>query len=258
MRHALAIAGRELRSLFSTPVAYAVLAFYLVLAGYFFFIGLGVFLQQIQQIQAFQMTHLLEQFNLNERVIGPSFGSFSIILVLLVPLVTMRSFAEERVNGTFELLLTSPVSTWEIVLGKYLAATAMSVLLVVVSALFPLMLALYGDPEIWQTLAGLVGLLGFSMTLAAIGCFASSLTKSQIIAALIAFVVGLILYLLSFAAQVVPEGAGRSVLTYLALGEHLEPALAGNLRSEDLAYFAVSIAFLLVLTRTTIESLRWR
>jgi ABC-2 type transport system permease protein len=258
MRHVGTIALRELRSLFSTPVAYAMLAGYMVLAGYFFFIGLGIFLQQIQQIQAFQMTHLLEQFNLNDRVIAPAFGSFSVILVLLLPLVTMRVFAEERSQGTLELLLTSPLSTWEIVLGKYLATAVIVLILVALSASFPLLLALYGDPEMLQTAAGLIGLAAYGWMLAAVGCFASALTKNQIIAAVVALLIGLILYLLSYAGQLAPEGPARSVLSYLAIGEHLDPALSGRVRTEDLVYFAISIVFLLALVRTSLESLRWR
>ncbi len=257
MRHVGPIAMRELRSLFSTPVAYVVLAAYTVVAGYFFFVGLGIFLQQLQQIQAFQLHHMLAQFNLNERVIGPSFGSFAIVLLLLIPLLTMRSFAEERANGTFELLLTSPLSSWEIVLGKYLAVAVVVVLLVALSALFPLLLLLYGDPEPLQTLAGLIGLLAYGLMLGALGCFASSLTRSSAIAAIVAIFGGLILYLLGAAAQLAPEGAAQLALRYVSIGDHFEAALSGMLRSQDLAYYVLSTGFLLALVRVRIEALRW-
>lgn len=258
MRHTGAIAMRELRSLFSTPVAYVVLAGYLVLAGYFFFVGLGIFLQQLQQIQALQMFHLLDQFNLNERVILPAFGSFSIVLLFLIPLVTMRLFAEERTNGTFELLLTSPLTTWELVLGKYLAVVAVVALLTVVSGLFPLLLLWYGNPEVPQTLAGLLGLFAYGLLLGALGCFASALTRSQAIAAVVAILGGLVLYLLGVAGQLAPEGALRQVIAYVAIGGHFEPSLSGLLRSQDFAYYAFGSIFLLALTRLVIESLRWR
>jgi ABC-2 type transport system permease protein len=94
--------------------------------------------------------------------------------------------------------------------------------------------------------------------LAAIGCFASALTRNQIIAAVVALLVGLILYLLSYAGQLAPEGSARDVLSYLAIGGHLDSALSGQVRSEDLVYFAISIAFLLALVRASVESLRWR
>ena len=258
MRHVGIIAARELHSLFSTPVAYVMLAGYLVLAGYFFFVGLGIFMQNIQQIQALQLNHLLEQFNLNSQVIAPAFGSFSIILVFVLPLMTMRVFAEERANGTFELLLTSPLTIWEIVLGKYLAVLAVVALLVLLSGFFPLLLFLYGNPEPLQTLAGLIGLFAYGMTLAALGCFASALTRSQVVAAIVAMIVSLILYLLQYATQLAPEGAGQALLAYLAIGTHFEPTLGGSLRTEDLVYFGISVVFLLALVRLAIESLRWR
>ena len=258
MRHTGTIAMRELRSLFTTPVAYVVLAGYLLLAGYFFFVGLGIFLQQLQQIQALQLHHMLEQFNLNERVIAPALGSFSIVLLLLVPLVTMRLFAEEHANGTFELLLTSPVTTWEMVLGKYLASAAVVVILVLLSALFPLLLFWYGDPELLQTVAGLLGLLAFGLLLAALGCFASSLTRSQAIAAVVSIFGGLVLYLLGAAGQLAPEGLAREVLNYISIGGHFEPSLSGLVRTQDFAYYVIGTVFLLALTRLVIESLRWR
>ncbi len=258
MRHTATIAGREIRSLFSTPVAYVLMAGYLVLAGYFFFVGLAVFLENLQLVQAVQRFDLLEQFNLNEQVIGPAFGSFSVILIFLVPLVTMRAFAEERANGTLELLLTSPLSVWELVLGKYLGVLAVIAILVGVSALFPALLFLYGNPEPLQTLSGLLGLFFYGAALAALGCFASALTGSQIVAAVISIIVGLILYLLEFVGQLAPEGASRGVVQYLAVGPHFEPALRGELRSEDLVYYGVFIVFFLTLVRAAVESFRWR
>ena len=101
MSHVLAIAGRELRSLLSTPVAYVLFAIYLVFAGYIFFLSLEFFLLQIQQVQMVrlppeQLVELMSQFNLNDRVISPAMGTFSFVFVLLIPILTMRAFAEER------------------------------------------------------------------------------------------------------------------------------------------------------------------
>jgi ABC-2 type transport system permease protein len=258
VRHAVAIAGREVRSLFSTPVAYVLVAGYLVLAGYFFFLGLAVFLENLQLVQSVQRFDLLERFNLNEQVISPSIGSFSVIFVFLIPLITMRVFAEERSNGTLELLLTSPLTVWELVLGKYLAVVAIVGILVGLSALYPILLLLYGNPEVLQTFTGLIGLFLYGAALGALGCFASVLTASQIVAAVIAIIVGLVLYLLEFVAQFAPEGTTRQLVHYLAIGPHFEPALRGEIRSEDLAYFGIFVVFLLSLLRTAVESFRWR
>lgn len=260
MRHAGAIAAREIRSLFSTPVAYVLLAGYLVLAGYFFFVGLLYFLNNLQLVQAVQRFDLLEQLNLNEQVISPSFGSFSVILLFLVPLLTMRSFAEERAQGTLELLLTSPLTIWEIVVGKYVAALAMIGVLVGLSALYPALLFWYGDPgpEVPQTVAGLIGLFCFGASLAALGCFASALTRNQIVAAVVALIVGLLLYLIGIVAELMPEGWTRNVLDYLAIGSHFEPPLRGEMRLEDLVYYGLFVVGALGLVRMVVESFRWR
>lgn len=260
MRHAVVIAGREVRSLFSTPVAYVLLAGYLVLAGYFFFVGLAYFLNNLQLIQAMQRFDLLEQFNLNEQVIAPAFGSFSVIFIFLLPLITMRAFAEERAQGTLELLLTSPLTVSEIVVGKYLGALAVVGMLVGLSALYPGLLFLYGDPgpELLQTLGGLIGLLLFGATLAALGCFASALTGSQMVAAVVAIIVGLLLYLAGIVAELTPEGWARETLNYVAIGSHFEPPLRGELRTPDLVYYGVAILFILALVRMVVESFRWR
>ena len=258
MRHAPAIAARELRALFSTPVAWVLLAGYMVLSGFFFFVGLGIFLQQLQQIQAMQLFDYLSQLNLNSYVIAPGLGSCSFILLFVVPLITMRVFAEERANGTFELLLTSPLTIWEIVLGKFFAVLAFVALLVAVSALFPALLFVYGDPEPLQTLAGLIGLFAFGAALASMGCFASSLTRSQIVAALVSILGALLLYMIGFAAQLAPEGPGRAFLEYVSIGSHFDTLLGGLVRSQDLVYFGVFILFFLTLVRAVLESLRWR
>jgi ABC-2 type transport system permease protein len=258
VRHAAVIARREIASLFSTPVAYVLLAGYLVLAGYFFFLGLAVFLENLQLVQAVQRFDLLERFNLNDQVIAPSLGSFSVVFIFLIPLVTMRVFAEERSNGTLELLLTSPLTVWELVLGKYLAVLAIVGILVGISAVYPLLLLFYGNPELLQTISGLIGLFLYGAALGALGCFASVLTRSQIIAGVVAIIVGLILYLLEFVAQLAPEGATRGFVHWVAVGPHFEPALRGEVRSEDLVYYGIFVAFLLLLVRMAVESFRWR
>ena len=187
MRHIPAIAGREIRSIFATPVAYVIFSAYAVFAGFIFFASLGLFLTQLQQIQALGMLHLLEQWNLNDVVIAPAFFTFAIVFLILVPLLTMRAFAEERATGSIELLLTSPVSVWEIVIGKYLAVLVVVALLVVMTALYPGLLFLYGNPEVAQTLSGLLSLFCYGAGLAAMGGCVSAWTQNPISAAAVAF-----------------------------------------------------------------------
>jgi ABC-2 type transport system permease protein len=258
VKHTVAIAGRDVRSMFSTPVAYVMLASYLVILGYVFFVGLGIMLQQVQQIEALQMFDLLEQFNLNQRVIAPAFGTSSVVLVFIIPLITMGLFAQERQQGTLELLLTSPLTIWEIVLGKYLGALAFVVLVVLLSAVYPLLLFLYGDPELSQIAANLLGLFLLGAALTALGCFVSALTSSQVVAAVLGIAGGLFLYLIGIAGQLAPEGVARSVLQYIAIGSHFDASLDGLVQLQDVVYFIVFVGLFLTLVRAVIESLRWR
>ncbi|MCH6563625.1 MAG: ABC transporter permease subunit, partial [Myxococcales bacterium] len=239
MRHVGAIAGRELRSIFSTPVAYVMFSVYLVFSGFAFFLSLTGFLSALQQIQAFQRFDLLEQFNLNTSVIEPSLGIFSFVFLLLIPLLTMRAFAEEQATGTIELLLTSPLTIWEIVLGKYLAILVVLGMLVGLSALYPALLFYYGDPELLPTLAGLMGLFLYGAAFAAIGCLISSLTRSQISAALVTFFAGMILYLIDYFAELSLQGTSQQVVRYLGLRVHFDELVSGVVKTDDLVYFAV-------------------
>ncbi len=120
MRNILTIAGRELRSYFSSPVAYVLLAVFLALSGYFFFALLSAFEQAVQIYSMMRNPEMLERVNLNDMVIRPLLQNMSVLLIFIVPAITMRMFPEEKRAGTYELLLTSPVRVSEIVLGKFL------------------------------------------------------------------------------------------------------------------------------------------
>jgi len=258
MSHVLAIAGRELRSIFATPVAYVLISVYMLFAGFIFFASLGMFLVQLEQIQALGMTNLLEQWNLQDIVIAQSFSTFAIFLAFVVPLLAMRAFAEERATGSIELLLTSPVTSSEIVAGKFLAIAGLLLLITVLTGLYPLLLFAYGDPELWQTLAGLQTLLLYSLTLASICCFISALTRSQIVAGLVGVAVALMLLLMPFAAESSQSETMKAVLRWFGTSTHYEPGLTGQVRSEDLAYFGIVIFASLSMARAAVDSLRWR
>lgn len=258
MSHVLAIAGRELRSIFATPVAYVLIAVYMLFAGFVFFASLGMFLVQLEQIQALGMTNLLEQWNLQAIVVAQSFSTFAIFLAFVVPLLAMRAFAEERATGSIELLLTSPVTSTQIVLGKFLAIAALLGLVTALTSLYPLLLFAYGDPELWQTVAGLQTLLLYSLSLAALCCFISTLTRSQIVAGLVGVAAALVLLLIPFAAESSQSETMKAVLRWLGTSTHYEAGLAGDVRSEDLAYFGLTILASLALARAAVDSLRWR
>jgi ABC-2 type transport system permease protein len=263
VKHVTNVAGRELRSLFVSPVAYGVMSLFAVLAGVFFILNVAFFSDYIFRLQAFQAFQQLEELNLNDHLIAEFYGSMSVVLLFLIPGITMGLFAAEKTNGTQELLLTSPLTIWDIVLGKFLAAAGFVLLLVVIVGLFPALLFLYGDPgpETGKTLSGLLAVLLVGWTYVSIGAFASSITRSQVIAFLIAFVLLLCLLLLPAISDLGVAGGGSGlgeVLRYLSTGPHFEELVKGLFDTSHLGYFAVAIGTFLLLTKTAVESVRWR
>lgn len=261
MRHVPSVAARELRSLFVSPVAYGVLSLFSVMAGLFFILGVAAFDTWVRQLMQFQAFDQLKELNLNDQLITNFYDTMSVVLLFLVPGITMSVFAAEKTNGTLELLLTSPLTIWDIVLGKFAGAALFVALLVALVAVFPGLLFAYGDPELGKTVSGLIGLLLVAWTYTAIGVFASSLTRSQVVSFLIAFVLLLTLLLLPAISDLgvmgEAEGVGAS-LRWLATGEHFQQLLKGLVDTKDLAYFAVVTGSVLLLTKAAVESVRWR
>jgi ABC-2 type transport system permease protein len=265
MKHLGAIAGRELRSYFVSPVAYVVLVLFAVLGGFFFVASVLSFDANVSQAQQFQAFDFLNELNLNDHLITPFYQIMWIVVLFLVPGLTMGLFAAEKTNGTQELLMTSPITIWELVLGKFLAAAAMVTLLVLMLGLWTGILFLYGDPEPLKTGAGLLGLWLIGLSYAAVGCFASSVTRNQLIAFFLALVLLLILGLLAVVADLGGAGgaaaAGSQVsdlLRWLSSADHFEDLMKGLVDTRSLAYFGFVIGTFLLLTKASVESVRWR
>jgi ABC-2 type transport system permease protein len=265
MRHVGAIASRELKSLFVSPVAYVVLTLFAVLAGFFFLASVLSFDSNVAQAQQFQAFDFLRQLNLNDHLIAPFYQVMWIVILFLVPGITMGLFAAEKAQGTQELLLTSPITIWELVIGKYLAAAAFIVLLIVILGLFTGIVFLYGEPEVAKTLSGLLGLLLVGLTYAAAGAFASSVTRNQLIAFFFALVLLLILWLLAVVADLGAAGGAvgthstvSQILRYLSSADRFEQMVRGLIDTRDVAYFAFMIGTFLLLAKASVESVRWR
>ena len=260
MKHVASIAGRELRSLFVSPVAYCVLSLFAILAGVFFVVHVRNFDDAVMRYQQMQMFEQLSDLNLNDHVISFFFQSMTVVLLFAVPALTMGLFAAEKTNGTQELLLTSPLTIWDIVLGKFLAGAIFVSILAAIVGFFPALLFEFGDPEPLRTLAGLLGLLLVGLTYVGIGLFASSLTRSQIVAFLLTLAMLLVLFILPAFVQLDLAGGPwlGEALRWLSTETHLEDLLKGLVETQHLAYFAVMIAGFLVLTKASVESVRWR
>jgi len=257
MKNALAIASREIRSYFVSPVAYVVLTGFLLLSGWFFFNLLARFSYLLQIYSGMQRGPELERLNLNEFVISPLLHNLSVVLVILIPVISMRTFAEEKRLGTFELLLTSPLRVGEIVAGKYLGALAFVSVMLALTAIYPILLVIYGDPEAGIMLSGYLGLYLVAASFLAIGLLTSSLTENQIIAAVSCLVSLLLLYVINWPADTSTPVMG-AVLHYLSVTEHFGEFVKGIIDTRALVYFFSLIALALFLTHRSVESLRWR
>jgi len=252
MRNIWTICRKELKSYFASPIAYILIAVWAVIFGYFFTIGVYYFAQESMDMQRGGM----QAMSVNERVIGPLLSNLSVIALFLIPLMTMRLFAEEKNRGTIELLLTSPIHDYELVIGKWLGSFLMFLVIVLVPCLNIAALFAYGKPDLKPILAGLLGLILQGGAILAIGAFISTTTRNQIIAAFATFGVVLMLWVLSWLNYQPSDWA--KVLAYCSVMTHGESFTKGVIELKDVIYL-VSVIFLgLFLTGRSLESLRWR
>jgi len=209
--------------------------------------------------QMFRRQDVLSQMNLNEMVMTPLLYNMTIVLLLMVPLITMRLFAEEKKLKTEELLLTSPLSVNSVVLGKYLAGLVFFLVMLALTAVYPLVLFQYGSPppESGSILAGYLGLFFLGAAFIAVGLFASSLTENQIVAAVICFVALLLFFIVGWPAESMGTAGGK-VLEYLSLIDHFTDFSKGLIDSRHVVYFLSFILFALFITKRSVESMRWR
>ncbi len=259
MTATFAIFKRELRAYFASPIAYAVLAFFLLLTGIYFdsLVGLTI-RREFEAVAAAQMGRQAPPVNVNQLVVREYFGFIGFFLpLLLAPALTMRLFSEEKKQGTIELLLTTPITDLQIVLGKYLAAFGMYAIMLLATFLHVMFLYIWGEPDTGPILAGYLGLFLLGGAYMALGMFISSLTENQIVAAVTTLSVSLILYMINGSTQLVGETAG-AVLDYLSAAKHLGAFQKGVVDSRDAVYFASFVVLGVFLTLRSVESMRWR
>jgi ABC-2 type transport system permease protein len=257
MGNILTIAGREIRSNFSSPVAYVLIAVYLALAGYFFFALLSAFNTTLQIYSMMRNPELLSRFNLNQMVIIPLLANLSVLLIFIVPAITMRMFPEEKRAGTYELLLTSPLKVGEIVLGKFLGGLALVLLMVALSGVFGGLLLMYGNPEVPLMLAGYLGLALMATVFLAIGTLVSSFTDNVVIAYVGALFALLVLYTVGWLGETL-QGGGAALIKYLSITDHFQELTKGIIDTRELVYFGTLLVVSLFLTQRSVESVRWR
>jgi ABC-2 type transport system permease protein len=244
-----------LKSYFASPIAYLLMAFFALTLGFFFYSATRFLAERAFQAQ--MMGQGMPPIDLNEWVIRPLLMNASVVALFLIPMITMRLFAEEKRSGTIELLLTSPIADWEIIVGKWLAALVLYACILGFSGINLLMLFSYGRPDWKPILAGYLGLLLQGGTLLAVGTFISTTTKNQIIAGGATFAICLLLWVLDWVSAYSTTPLGKAV-AYLSVVQHFEPFSKGVIDTKDVVFYASFVFFGLFLTARSMESLRWR
>jgi ABC-2 type transport system permease protein len=256
MSNVMAIAERELRSYFASPIAYAVIGLFALVFGWMFYTFLIFFVRQ-----SIQMSQMMGMgggtVNVNQMLVRPLILQISVIVLFVLPMITMRTYSEEKRSGTIELLLTSPLTDLQIILGKFLGAMGLYALMLLITVPSITLLFWYGEPDWKPVVTSYLGLLLVGGSFIAFGLFISSLTKNQIVAGVLTFCSLLMLLLVSWLQDFVGP-VGQSIISAVAVFEHFEDFSKGVIDTKHLVYYASLITFGLFLTAKSVDSERWR
>jgi ABC-2 type transport system permease protein len=260
MRGVLAIYRKEMGHYFVSPIAYMVAGVFLVLAGYFFYYFVAIFMERALEagMQSMRLGRASE-IDVPGLVIRNFFGLISTVILFLAPMLTMGTYTEEKKRGTMELLMTSPLRDFEIVLGKFLATLSLFTLMLLPTALYQVILFLASEPRPpWRLiLAGYLGMVLLGSVLLALGSFLSSLTENQIVAAVLTFGVFLLLWVIDVSARGSSSWLGE-FLQYISILRHYDDFTRGVIDTSSLIFYASMIGLGLFLTHRSVDALRWR
>lgn len=258
MRNILAIVQRELRAYFVSPVAYVVLTAFTFISGFFFTIILfdvdKYARRQVEQTARFGGSSPVDVPGL---VLSSYLNTLQVLLIFVLPFITMSLFSEEKKRGTIELLLTTPLRDVETVLGKFLSGFTFFLIMMAASFLPMISMFIFSKPDVGPFMAGYLGIVLFGAALISVGLFVSTLTESQIISAILTFVVILFFWLIN-ALGSFTTSATREVLEYLSIVGHMDDFIKGVVSTPHVIFYLTLMTFGLFLTYRSIESLRWR
>jgi len=255
MSNVIAIARKELKSYFSSPIAYIVVGLFALLYGYFFVALLQYFLRQSMQMGQFGQGP--QAVNVNQMLVRPLLQNVTILILFMLPAITMRTYSEEKRSGTIELLLTSPLTDFQIIFGKFLGALGLYAVMLAVSIPHIAVLFAFGRPEWKPLVTAYLGLLLLGGCFISVGLFISSLTKNQIVAFMITFAVFLMLWVITWIGSF--SGPTVDKLTqYLSIVDQFDDFGKGVLDTSHIVYYLSFITFGLFLTAKSVDSERWR
>jgi len=250
MRGVWTIVKKEWQAYFSSPIAYVMFTVFLAIAGYIFYVFVGRFNEE--SMRYMQYSHPLEWFNVNEQVVVPFFWWVMLILLFVVPMFTMRMYAEEKKSGTLELLLTAPVTNMQVVLGKFFSVLGVVLFMLLCTGVYPAVLLFYGNPDVGPILSGYLGMVLISAAYIAAGSFLSAVTENQIVAAVLTYGLLLLLWIISAVQSFVGPTLGE-VLNYLSITEHFLDFAKGVVDTKDVVFYLSFVVFGLFLTNQALE-----
>ena len=255
-RLSLAVFKRELRNFVHTPGTYVALAFFLLLAGALFVLILSDYCEASAKVQAGTSLPADEvPLNVNDRIVTQLFSALNFLAIFLTPMLTMRLVAEERRTGTFELLVSTPLGNWGILLGKFAAALAVGLVVLAVTGIYPAIVAHFAQPE-WGVVASCyIGMFLILAAYTAFGVLASTLAESQIAAVVLGFV-GLLVFQMT--GWLFKSGHLGVVAAALSIRQHSENFTRGIVAASDVAYFVLFTFFSLYLAAQVLDRRRWR
>ena len=256
MRNIITIAQKELRSYFASPIAYIVIGLFALLYGWFFATILAYFVRQSMQMSQAGLQGP-QVINVNQMMIRPVLVNVTILLLFILPMVTMRTYSEEKRSGTIELLLTSPLTDFQIIMGKFLGAMALYATMLAVTLIHIGILFVFGKPE-WKPIAtAYLGLLLMGGCFISVGMLISSVTKNQIVAGMLTFAVFLFLWVINWIGSFTGPTVER-LTNYLSIVDHFDDFAKGVIDTTHLIYYVSFITFGLFLTAKSVDSERWR
>jgi ABC-2 type transport system permease protein len=264
---------KEVRSYLHSPVAYVMAFVFLILCGYFFQESVNYIsrytqeypmrVQQAEQMRQYGMqSQMPAPPNVDSIVIQRTYSVMSFLLIFIAPILTMRIFSEEYRGGTIELLWTSPVSSTEILVGKFLGSLALYAGMLSLTLVYIGVAYIYTDadahPDIGIVASSYLGMMLMGATFISIGIFASSLTENQIVAAVISFSLLLFFLVIGAAAGYVGNFSAKEFLAYISFSTHIDSFIKGVIVLRDIVYYVTFTGFMLFLTNRVLESRRWR
>lgn len=254
--HFYPIYRREMKSYLASPTVYVAIGLFLFMSGLLFY-GILENFSLLSADAQYRREMGFDKLNFTRHVVSNLYWVINFLLLFVVPAFTMRLLAEEKKSGTFELLVSLPFRDWDVILGKFLAAYTVIAVMLAMTAYYVVVMARFGKPELGVVAVAYAGCFIVAAAYVAVGLLASSLTENQLVAAILAFVILLGMYLIGDLATPATGGLAR-VLEALSLRYHSEQFTHGLFRIQDAAYFVLVMTIALFLTARVLELRRWR